>query len=229
MHLKKLMENMIHVEKLAQYVKTMESSRERALSSIIVLIQEDTQPMVNIIQVGSSTGAQKQQNYAMGVNPCPMVASIQHTFITDSMKPINGHIIFDLFELWSISTPHEDTLILVLPVRGHLVHCILVDLGNVVDLLYLPAFLQMGYKVDVLHTLRRILIGFNGSKTFLYRRNRATSNCRTSNHVHSILCCKRSVFLEYHTQRTWIHKMKAIPSSYHHKISFLTEHGQVDL
>ena len=70
---------------------------------------------------------------------------------------------------------------------------------------------------------------FNGSKTFFYRRNRATSNCRTSNHVHSILCCKWSVFLEYHTRRTWIHKMKAIPSSYHHKISFLTEHGQVDL
>lgn len=49
MHLKNLMENMIHVEKLAQYVKTMESSRERDLSSIIVLIQEDTQPVVNII------------------------------------------------------------------------------------------------------------------------------------------------------------------------------------
>ena len=77
----------------------------------------------------------------MGVNPCPMVASIQHTFTTDSMKPINGHIIFDPFELWSISTPHEDTLIVVLPVRGHLVHCILVDPRNVVDLLYLPAFL----------------------------------------------------------------------------------------
>lgn len=40
---------MIHVEKLAQYVKTMESSQERDSSSIIVLIQEDTQPVVNII------------------------------------------------------------------------------------------------------------------------------------------------------------------------------------
>ena len=29
--------------------------------------------------------------------------------------------------------------------------------------------------------------------------------------------------------RTWLHYMKAIPSTYHQKVSFLTNEGQIDL
>lgn len=29
--------------------------------------------------------------------------------------------------------------------------------------------------------------------------------------------------------RTWLHGMKAIPYTYHQMVSYLTEHGQIDL
>ena len=42
---------------------------------------------------------------------------------------------------------------------------ILVDPGSVVNLLYLPALLRLGYKPDNLQNTRRVLVGFNGSQT----------------------------------------------------------------
>ena len=94
-----------------------------------------------------------------------MIASIQYTFTANNAKPIDGPIVFDPTELRNAIMPHEDALVLVLTMGGHLVNRILVDPRSFVNLLHLSAFLLMGYKTDVLHSLRRILRGFNGSKT----------------------------------------------------------------
>ncbi|RVX02378.1 hypothetical protein CK203_028412 [Vitis vinifera] len=39
----------------------------------------------------------------------------------------------------------------------------------------------------------------------------------------------RVITLQYHLGRTWLHYMKAIPSTYHQMVSFLTNEGQIDL
>ena len=44
---------------------------------------------------------------------------------------------------------------------------ILVDPRSVVDLLYLPALIQLGYKADNLRNPSRVLVGFNGTETLL--------------------------------------------------------------
>ena len=41
----------------------------------------------------------------------------------------------------------------------------LVDTRSVADLLYLPALVQQGYKLDSLRNPGRILVGFNGTQT----------------------------------------------------------------
>ena len=43
---------------------------------------------------------------------------------------------------------------------------ILVDPGNAIELLYLPALILLGYKLDNLCNPRRVLVGFNGPLTY---------------------------------------------------------------
>ena len=57
--------------------------------------------------------------------------------------------------------PHYDALVLTLYINSFDVHRVLVDLGNAVDLLQLPAFRQMKLSSDMLNSTGRILSGFN--------------------------------------------------------------------
>ena len=40
-----------------------------------------------------------------------------------------------------------------------------IDPGSAAHLLYVPALVRLGYKLDNLHNPRRVLVGFNGSQT----------------------------------------------------------------
>jgi hypothetical protein len=40
--------------------------------------------------------------------------------------------------------PHDDALVVIMTVANHAIHRILVDNGSSVDILYWPAFKQMG-------------------------------------------------------------------------------------
>lgn len=80
---------------------------------------------------------------------------------------MNELIVFDVVNLRTISTPHEDALVLALTMGGHMVKRIMVDPGSSIDLLHFPVFLHMRFKVDVLYSPKRMLTGFNGLETIL--------------------------------------------------------------
>ena len=58
--------------------------------------------------------------------------------------------------------PHDDAIVLSLKLNTHRVKRVLVDTGSSADILYLPAFLQMGYDVASLHKTHNPLVGFTG-------------------------------------------------------------------
>lgn len=43
-----------------------------------------------------------------------------------------------------VSQPHDDALVVTLVISNYIMHHILIDNGSAVDILYLPAFDQMG-------------------------------------------------------------------------------------
>lgn len=47
-------------------------------------------------------------------------------------------------DLLGIVSPHDDALVVTLAVANHNLHCILVDTGSSVDLLYWPTFEKIG-------------------------------------------------------------------------------------
>ena len=75
------------------------------------------------------------------------------------------HISFPLVNLNRAILPHYDALVLTLCINGFDVHRVLVDPSNAVDLLQLPAFIQMKLSFDMLNSTGRILFGFNGATT----------------------------------------------------------------
>ena len=157
------------------------------------------------------------------------MAGVQYSFALSSVRPINGTITFFESPLHQLSTPHDDALVLTLKVGCHLMRRILIDHGSSANLLYLPALLRLVYKPNNLQNLRRILVGFNGMQT--------TSLNKIVFPVAASLVTALFPFtlIDEHSSfnailgRTWIHAMKALPSSYHQMLSFLTQLGQIDI
>ena len=142
---------------------------------------------------------------------------------------IDGPISFPPINLNRIIVPHYDAMVLTLCINGFDVHRVLVDHGSVVDLLQLPAFLQMKLSLGMLNSAVRILFGFNGA-TIVTLGDVALpvkAGLITQQVLFSIV-----VDLGPYNAimgRSLLHSMKAIPLTYYQTVSYLTNVGQVDL
>ena len=125
--------------------------------------------------------------------------------------------------------PHYDALVLTLEVGQHLIKRILVDPDNAADLLYLPALLYLGYKPDSLHSPGKVLVGFNGSQISLLGEIVLLVSIGPVITLVLLTVIDEPLSFNSILGRTWIHAMKALPSSYHQVLSFLTPQGQVNI
>jgi hypothetical protein len=62
--------------------------------------------------------------------------------------------------------PHDDALVVTLTVANHGIHQILVDNGSSADILYWPAFQQMGIDRDRIKPFGSPLVGFGGEVVY---------------------------------------------------------------
>ena len=125
--------------------------------------------------------------------------------------------------------PHYDALVLTLCINGFDVHRVLVDSGNVVDLLQLPAFTQMKLSSDMINSTGRILFSFNGATTTTL--GDVTLPVKVEPVTQQVLFSIVEDFGPYNAivGQTWIHSMKAMPSTYHQMVSYSKSAEQVDL
>ena len=101
--------------------------------------------------------------------------------------------------------------------------------GNAADLLHLPAFKKMRVPIYHLHSTGKVLSGFNGATTLSV--GDITFYVKASPVTQQVLFSVVEDLGPYNAilGRAWLHAMKAVPSTYHQTISYLTESGQVDL
>ena len=121
-----------------------------------------------------------------------------------------------------MAQPHDDALVVTLEVGRHLMKCMLIGLGSVVDLLYLLALVWLGYRLDNLCNLGRILVGFNGTQTQSLGEIVLPILEGPVTALVPLTVIDKPSYFNPILGRTWIHVMKALPSSYHQKLSFLT-------
>ena len=146
-----------------------------------------------------------------------------------AIQLVDGPISFPPINPTRVITPHYDVLILTLCVNNFDVHRVLVDHGSTADLLHLPVFQQMKVSLDRLSSAGRVLSGFNGATTLTV--GDIVLFVKAGLVTQQVLFSVVEDLGPYNAivGRAWLHAMKAIPSTYHKTISYLTASGQVDL
>ena len=146
-----------------------------------------------------------------------------------TLQPINGLVSFPPIDPTRIITPHYDALVLTLGINNFDVHRVLVDPGSATELLHLPSFTQMKVPLSHLSSAGRVLSGFNGSTTLTVGDIALSVKVGPITQQVSFSVVEDLGPYNAIVGRTWLHTMKAIPSTYHQTISYLTASEQVDL
>ena len=146
-----------------------------------------------------------------------------------SIQPVDCPIFFPLINPTRVITPHYDAIALTLCINNFDVHRVLVDPGSVADLLHLSSFQQMKVPLDHLSSASKILSGFNGVTTLSV--GDIVLSVKAGPVTQQVLFSVIEVLGPYNAivGRSWLHVMKAVPSTYHQTISYLSTSGQVDL
>ena len=148
---------------------------------------------------------------------------------SEAIQPVDGPISFPPINPSRVITPHHDALVLTLCINNFDVHRVLVDLGSAADLLQLPPFRQMQVSLDKLSSVGRILSGFNRATTLTVGDIALPVKARPV--TQQVLFSVVEDLGPYNAivGRAWLHSMKAVPSTYHQTISYLTSAEQIDL
>ena len=114
-----------------------------------------------IVKGTATTGSSKKarKTYLMMVQNVQLMGSVPK--ITWRKSPIIG---FSEEDARRLHHPHDDALVVSVRVGEYNVHRMLVDNGNSADILYYPAFQQMGINRARLTPANAPLVGFGGTK-----------------------------------------------------------------
>ncbi|KAL6325980.1 hypothetical protein AAG906_038472 [Vitis piasezkii] len=156
------------------------------------------------------------------------VSSIQPGLASGGIHPIDGTIVFPAVDPARVLQPHRDALILTLGVGDFDVKRILVDPGSSADRCGGDHQIN-GFQPSKPRESRRTLSGFNGSSTTSLRD--VILPIQAGLVILNVLFSVVEDLSSFNAilGRTWLHGMKVIPSTYHQRVSFITQDGQIDL
>ena len=235
--LKFLIEKLIRAGHLKQYLReptrgtTAAPTTGRAVAEIEHAPKP--RPTINFILGGPTNNQYQSKKQRRRMLRTASVRARVNTISNQGDAPtvllVDGPISFPPINPTRVITPHYDALVLTVSINGFDVHRVLVDLGSAADLLHLPAFKQMKVPIDHLHSAGRVLSGFKGATTLSI--GDITFSVKAGSVTQQVLFSVVEDMGPYNAilGRAWLHAMKALPSTYHQTISYLTEAGQVDL
>nr|CAN83046.1 hypothetical protein VITISV_015526 [Vitis vinifera] len=230
-----LVEKLIKAGHLKQYLRSDNGGRDAPQHHNPGNLRAPAAPkaVINYITGGPSDeefdSRRKRQKLLRAASIRERINSIRPGLTGGGPRPIDGTIIFPPVDPTRTLQPHRDALILSLEIGDFDVRRILVDPGSSADLVQASVMSHMGHTLTGLENPGRILSGFNGSSTtslgdivLPVQAGPVTLNVQFS------VVQELSPF-NVILGRTWLHYMKAIPSTYHQMVSFLTNDGQIDL
>ncbi|XP_034685657.1 uncharacterized protein LOC117914418 [Vitis riparia] len=231
--LRYMIEELLKAGHLKQYVRAApkggESPHSRGPSASAAPIRA----MINYIYGGplddKCNSKRKKQRLLRAATVQEHVSPVRPGLVNGSIHPIDGTIVFPAPDPSRVLQPHRDALILTIGVGNYDVKRILIDPGSSADLLQVAVIKRMGFEPSNLENPGRTLSGFNGSST--------TSLGDIILPVYAGPVILNSLFSVVEDLssfnailgRTWLHGMKAIPSTYHQRVSFITQDGQINL
>jgi hypothetical protein len=122
--------------------------------------------------------------------------------------------------------PHDDALVVTLTVANHGIHRILVDNRSSADILYWPAFQQMGIDRERIKPFGSLLVRFGGEVVYpIGLLVTARTVPKLSTVMVDFLLIDRPSAYNAIMGRPALNKLKAVTSTYHFMMKFPTEEG----
>ena len=224
------MEKLIRAGHLRQYLRGPISGTPAILATDRAVEEiehaPEPRPTINFILGGpadSQYQSKKQRRRTLQTTSVrARINAISNQGIIPAVWPVDGLISFPPINPTRVITPYCDALVLTVCINSFDVHRVLVDPCSAADLLHLPAFKQMKVPIDHLHSPDRILSGFNGATTLSI--GDTTFSVKAGPVTQQVLFSVVEDLGPYNAilGRTWLHAMKAVPSTYHQTINYLT-------
>uniref|UniRef100_A0A2N9ESR6 Uncharacterized protein n=1 Tax=Fagus sylvatica TaxID=28930 RepID=A0A2N9ESR6_FAGSY len=144
-------------------------------------------------------------------------------------KEAVGQIFFSDEDLRDVQTPHDDPLVIKLRIGDSDVKRVLVDQGSCSEIMYPDLFHGLGLKQTDLQPYDAPLVGFSGES--VRPMGRITLNVHTgpiSLETEFVVIDVPSPYTAIMGRR-WLHRLKAVPSSFHQKLRFPTDFGIMEI
>uniref|UniRef100_A0A2N9H6C8 RNase H type-1 domain-containing protein n=1 Tax=Fagus sylvatica TaxID=28930 RepID=A0A2N9H6C8_FAGSY len=138
-------------------------------------------------------------------------------------------IFFSDEDLRDVQTPHDDPLVIKLRIGDSDVKRVLVDQGSCSEIMYPDLFHGLGLKQPDLQPYDAPLVGFSGES--IRPMGRITLNVHTgpiSLETEFVVIDVPSPYTAIMGRR-WLHRLKAVPSSFHQKLRFPTDFGIMEI
>lgn len=228
-----LVENLLRAGHLKEYVRATPKGEESSRGQGSRTPSAPIRAVINYIHGrpldDEYNSKQKRQRLLRAATVREHVNSVRPGLVEGSVQPIDGTIVSPPTDPTRVLQPHRHALILTLGVGDFDVKRILIDPGNSANLLQVSIIKQMGFIPSSLENPGMTLSEFNGSSitSLRYVILPVQVGPVTLNTLFSIVedLSPFNAILGH----TWLHGMKAIPSTYHQVVSFITRNGQIDL
>uniref|UniRef100_A0A2N9HH77 Uncharacterized protein n=1 Tax=Fagus sylvatica TaxID=28930 RepID=A0A2N9HH77_FAGSY len=148
--------------------------------------------------------------------------------IIHNTKPA-ARIFFSDEDLRDVQTPHDDPLVIKLRIGDSDVKRVLIDQGSCSEIMYPDLFHGLGLKQSDLQPYDAPLFGFSGES--IRPMGRITLNVHTgpiSLETEFVVIDVPSPYTAIMGRR-WLHRLKAVPSSFHQKLRFPTDFGIMEI
>uniref|UniRef100_A0A2N9FR62 Uncharacterized protein n=1 Tax=Fagus sylvatica TaxID=28930 RepID=A0A2N9FR62_FAGSY len=147
----------------------------------------------------------------------------------DHVMSVNGTISFSDSDLHDVQLPHNDPLVITLRIGNYDVKRVLVDQGSFAEVMYQELYEKLGLGKSDLSEFSTPVFGFSGESTIPLGKTTLPVLAGPINLQTEFIVVQAPSPYNAIMGRSWLHKMKAIPSTLHQKLRFLTKDGVMEI
>ena len=123
--------------------------------------------------------------------------------------------------------PHDDVLVVIARISGFLVKKVMIDQGSGADVMYSDLFEGLGLKSQDLAKYDTPLVSFDGRVVIPEGKISLSVDMEGKEVIVTFIVVRSFSPYTAILGRSWIHAMKAVPSTLHVKVKFPTKYGVV--
>ena len=143
--------------------------------------------------------------------------------------PVNGTISFSDSNLHDVQLPHNDPFVITLRIGNYDVKRVLVDQGSFAEVMYQELYEKLGLGKPDLSEFNSPVFGFSGESTILLGKTILPVLAGPINLQTEFIVVQAPSPYNAIMGRSWLHKMRAIPSTLHQKLRFPTKDGVMEI